>query len=165
MLSMCTSLCRRYISTLTLVRIRLEQKGFYTVHVANEDDSKEMTFDLVVKGEKVRQLSPVSIPCPWMTTQIWGYLDWRWSSVFSSPSDNRTFRSSPPGEEACRHLCGRGSPISQYPVVQLWKHAQVSTYSWPSQSSVLLIPWSQKCCTLSGHKILLLKEYSNFCHV
>ncbi|XP_066525558.1 platelet-derived growth factor receptor beta [Hoplias malabaricus] len=39
----------RYISTLTLVRIRLEQKGYYTVHVANEDDSKEMTFDIEVK--------------------------------------------------------------------------------------------------------------------
>ncbi|XP_076861978.1 platelet-derived growth factor receptor beta [Brachyhypopomus gauderio] len=39
----------RYISTLTLVRIRLEQKGFYTIHVSNEDDSKEMTFDLEVQ--------------------------------------------------------------------------------------------------------------------
>lgn len=44
---------------LTLVRIRLEQKGYYTVQVANEDDYKEMTFDLVVKGEKVSHLPPV----------------------------------------------------------------------------------------------------------
>lgn len=53
------SLCCRYVSTLTLVRIRLEQKGLYTVHVANEDASKEMTFDLVIKGEKVDHLSPI----------------------------------------------------------------------------------------------------------
>ncbi|XP_035377625.1 platelet-derived growth factor receptor beta isoform X1 [Electrophorus electricus] len=39
----------RYISTLTLVRVRLDQKGHYTIHVSNEDDSKEMTFDLEVK--------------------------------------------------------------------------------------------------------------------
>ncbi|XP_030621486.1 platelet-derived growth factor receptor beta [Chanos chanos] len=39
----------RYISTLTLVRIRMEQRGFYTIHVENEDDSKEMTFDLEIK--------------------------------------------------------------------------------------------------------------------
>ncbi|XP_062846492.1 platelet-derived growth factor receptor beta [Trichomycterus rosablanca] len=39
----------KYISTVTLVRIRLEQKGFYTVHVSNEDDSKEMAFHVVVK--------------------------------------------------------------------------------------------------------------------
>lgn len=57
-LTTCTSRCCRYVSTLTLVRIRLEQKGYYTVHVANEDDSKEMTFDLLVKGEKVGLLSP-----------------------------------------------------------------------------------------------------------
>lgn len=36
---------------LTLVRIRTEQKGLYTVLVANGDDTKEVTFDLEVKGE------------------------------------------------------------------------------------------------------------------
>ncbi|XP_067242896.1 platelet-derived growth factor receptor beta [Chanodichthys erythropterus] len=39
----------RFVSTLTLVRIRLEQMGLYTVSVQNEDDIKEMTFDLEVK--------------------------------------------------------------------------------------------------------------------
>lgn len=63
LLTISTSRYCRYISTLTLVRIRLQQKGYYTIHVANEDDSKEMTFDLVVKGEKVGHLSPVSISC------------------------------------------------------------------------------------------------------
>ncbi|KAL4631355.1 platelet-derived growth factor receptor beta isoform X1 [Arapaima gigas] len=39
----------RYVSTVSLVRVRMEQKGLYTVHVANEDDFKEMVFDLEVK--------------------------------------------------------------------------------------------------------------------
>ncbi|XP_026774720.2 platelet-derived growth factor receptor beta isoform X2 [Pangasianodon hypophthalmus] len=53
----------RYVSTLTLVRIRLEQKGYYTVHVANEDDSKEMTFDLVVKvPPQITELSDHHLP-------------------------------------------------------------------------------------------------------
>ncbi|CAB1315890.1 unnamed protein product, partial [Coregonus sp. 'balchen'] len=38
-----------YLSTLTLVRVRMEQRGLYTVHVANEDEVKEITFDLQVK--------------------------------------------------------------------------------------------------------------------
>uniref|UniRef100_A0A8C1P610 receptor protein-tyrosine kinase n=1 Tax=Cyprinus carpio TaxID=7962 RepID=A0A8C1P610_CYPCA len=41
----------RFVSTLTLVRIRLEQMGLYTVSVQNEDDFKDLTFDLEVKGE------------------------------------------------------------------------------------------------------------------
>uniref|UniRef100_A0A8C1P7X9 receptor protein-tyrosine kinase n=1 Tax=Cyprinus carpio TaxID=7962 RepID=A0A8C1P7X9_CYPCA len=39
----------RFVSTLTLVRIRLEQMGLYTVSVQNEDDFKDLTFDLEVK--------------------------------------------------------------------------------------------------------------------
>ncbi|KAJ8383630.1 hypothetical protein AAFF_G00216010 [Aldrovandia affinis] len=39
----------RYLSTLTLVRVRREQRGLYTIHVTNEDDAKELTFDLEVK--------------------------------------------------------------------------------------------------------------------
>uniref|UniRef100_A0A4W4G3R0 receptor protein-tyrosine kinase n=1 Tax=Electrophorus electricus TaxID=8005 RepID=A0A4W4G3R0_ELEEL len=54
----------RYISTLTLVRVRLDQKGHYTIHVSNEDDSKEMTFDLEVKGENAIRLTP-SFPNRW----------------------------------------------------------------------------------------------------
>uniref|UniRef100_A0AAY4CR91 receptor protein-tyrosine kinase n=1 Tax=Denticeps clupeoides TaxID=299321 RepID=A0AAY4CR91_9TELE len=41
----------RYISTLTLVRIRMDQRGIYSAHVANGDDTKEITFDLEVRGE------------------------------------------------------------------------------------------------------------------
>ncbi|XP_041750373.1 platelet-derived growth factor receptor beta [Coregonus clupeaformis] len=39
-----------YLSTLTLVRVRMEQRGLYTVQVANEDEVKEITFDLQVKA-------------------------------------------------------------------------------------------------------------------
>uniref|UniRef100_A0A671KU54 receptor protein-tyrosine kinase n=1 Tax=Sinocyclocheilus anshuiensis TaxID=1608454 RepID=A0A671KU54_9TELE len=42
----------RFVSTLTLVRIRLEQMGLYTVSVQNQDDFKELTFDLEVKVDK-----------------------------------------------------------------------------------------------------------------
>ncbi|KAF5897587.1 platelet-derived growth factor receptor beta isoform X2, partial [Clarias magur] len=53
----------RYVSILTLVRIRLEQKGYYTVHVDNGDDSKEMTFDLVVKvPPQITELSDHHLP-------------------------------------------------------------------------------------------------------
>uniref|UniRef100_A0A8C7JEA8 receptor protein-tyrosine kinase n=1 Tax=Oncorhynchus kisutch TaxID=8019 RepID=A0A8C7JEA8_ONCKI len=47
-----------YLSTLTLVRVRMEQRGLYTVQVANEDDVKEITFDLQVKSSpKIIDLS------------------------------------------------------------------------------------------------------------
>ncbi|KAJ8254668.1 hypothetical protein GJAV_G00195700 [Gymnothorax javanicus] len=39
----------RYLSILTLVRIRKEQRGLYAVIASNEDASKELTFDLKVK--------------------------------------------------------------------------------------------------------------------
>ncbi|XP_030594711.1 platelet-derived growth factor receptor beta [Archocentrus centrarchus] len=39
----------RYVSILTLVRVRTEQKGLYTVHVSNGDDTKQLTFDLEVQ--------------------------------------------------------------------------------------------------------------------
>ncbi|KAG7465192.1 hypothetical protein MATL_G00173670 [Megalops atlanticus] len=39
----------RYISILTLVRVKMEQRGLYVIQVKNEDDVKEMTFDLEVK--------------------------------------------------------------------------------------------------------------------
>ncbi|CAI5651989.1 unnamed protein product [Oreochromis niloticus] len=38
-----------YVSVLTLVRVRTDQKGLYTVLVTNGDDTKEMTFDLEVQ--------------------------------------------------------------------------------------------------------------------
>nr|XP_015205450.1 PREDICTED: platelet-derived growth factor receptor beta isoform X2 [Lepisosteus oculatus] len=38
----------RYETTLTLVRIRTEQRGHYTVHVSNEDGAGELTFELHV---------------------------------------------------------------------------------------------------------------------
>lgn len=41
----------RYVTILTLVRVRTEQMGRYTVFITNEDDSKEVTFDLKVRGE------------------------------------------------------------------------------------------------------------------
>ncbi|XP_073676069.1 platelet-derived growth factor receptor beta [Garra rufa] len=53
----------RFVSTLTLVRIRLEQMGLYTVSVQNEDDFKEMTFDLEVKvPPQITELSDHQLP-------------------------------------------------------------------------------------------------------
>lgn len=43
----------RYVTILTLVRVRTEQKGLYTVLVTNGDDAKEVTFDLEVRGERL----------------------------------------------------------------------------------------------------------------
>lgn len=43
-------LYHRYVTILTLVRVRTEQRGLYTVLVTNEDDTKEVTFDLEVFG-------------------------------------------------------------------------------------------------------------------
>ncbi|KAL0974038.1 hypothetical protein UPYG_G00214570 [Umbra pygmaea] len=39
----------RYVSTLSLVSVRPEHQGLYTVNVTNGDDTKEITFDLEVK--------------------------------------------------------------------------------------------------------------------
>lgn len=36
---------------MTLVRVRTEQKGLYTVLITNEDDVKEVTFALEVQGK------------------------------------------------------------------------------------------------------------------
>lgn len=45
-------LCR-YVSILTLVRVRTEQRGLYTALISHEDDAKEVTFDLEVQGKQV----------------------------------------------------------------------------------------------------------------
>ncbi|KAK5864853.1 hypothetical protein PBY51_016060 [Eleginops maclovinus] len=39
----------RYVTILTLVRVRREQKGLYSVLITNGDDTKEVTFDLEVQ--------------------------------------------------------------------------------------------------------------------
>ncbi|XP_016347785.1 platelet-derived growth factor receptor beta isoform X2 [Sinocyclocheilus anshuiensis] len=53
----------RFVSTLTLVRIRLEQMGLYTVSVQNQDDFKELTFDLEVKvPPQITELSDHQLP-------------------------------------------------------------------------------------------------------
>ncbi|KAJ8348147.1 hypothetical protein SKAU_G00267360 [Synaphobranchus kaupii] len=39
----------RYLSTLTLVRVKRQQRGLYTIQVFNDDDVKELMFDLEVK--------------------------------------------------------------------------------------------------------------------
>lgn len=43
----------RYVSILTLVRVRTEQRGLYTALISHEDDAKEVTFDLEVQGKKL----------------------------------------------------------------------------------------------------------------
>jgi len=40
----------RYVTTLRLVRVTVDQKGLYQVRVDNGDDSQEVTFDLEVQG-------------------------------------------------------------------------------------------------------------------
>ncbi|KAJ8015321.1 hypothetical protein DPEC_G00024910 [Dallia pectoralis] len=53
----------RYVSIMTLVRIRVEQKGLYTVRVTNGDDTKEVTFDLEVKvPAQITDLSDHHLP-------------------------------------------------------------------------------------------------------
>ena len=45
-----------YLSTLTLVRVRMEQRGSYTATVANDDEVREVVFDLQVTGQSSRQI-------------------------------------------------------------------------------------------------------------
>uniref|UniRef100_A0A672YVZ5 receptor protein-tyrosine kinase n=1 Tax=Sphaeramia orbicularis TaxID=375764 RepID=A0A672YVZ5_9TELE len=53
----------RYVSTLTLVRVRTEQKGLYTVLVTNGDDRKELTFDLEVQvPSQIKDLTDHHLP-------------------------------------------------------------------------------------------------------
>ncbi|KAK2849202.1 hypothetical protein Q5P01_009036 [Channa striata] len=53
----------RYVTILTLVRVRTEQKGLYTVLVTNEDDSKEVTFDLEVQvPSQIKDLTDHHLP-------------------------------------------------------------------------------------------------------
>uniref|UniRef100_A0A8D3CCY8 receptor protein-tyrosine kinase n=1 Tax=Scophthalmus maximus TaxID=52904 RepID=A0A8D3CCY8_SCOMX len=55
--------CLRYVSILTLVRVRTEQKGHYTVLVTNGDDTKEVTFDLEVQvPSQIKDLSDLHLP-------------------------------------------------------------------------------------------------------
>lgn len=49
----CLSLHCRYVSILTLVRVRTEQRGLYTALISHEDDAKEVTFDLEVQGKRL----------------------------------------------------------------------------------------------------------------
>lgn len=41
----------RYVTILSLVRVRTEQKGVYAVLITNDDDVKEVTFALEVQGK------------------------------------------------------------------------------------------------------------------
>lgn len=40
----------KYLSILTLVRVRMEQNGLYKVLISNEDDAMEVTFDVQIKA-------------------------------------------------------------------------------------------------------------------
>lgn len=42
----------RYMSKLTLVRVRLDLTGSYKATASNEDGSEEVVFDLEVKGQR-----------------------------------------------------------------------------------------------------------------
>ncbi|XP_078100664.1 platelet-derived growth factor receptor beta-like isoform X2 [Sander vitreus] len=51
----------RYVSTLTLVRVRMNQTGSYTATVSNDDDEEEVVFNLEVKAPpRITSLSEVS---------------------------------------------------------------------------------------------------------
>ncbi|KAG7518131.1 platelet-derived growth factor receptor beta [Solea senegalensis] len=53
----------RYVTILTLVRVRTEQKGHYTVLVTNGDDTKEVTFDLEVQvPSQIKDLTDHHLP-------------------------------------------------------------------------------------------------------
>ncbi|KAM4622063.1 platelet-derived growth factor receptor beta [Polymixia lowei] len=53
----------RYISVLTLVRVRMDQKGLYTIVVTNGDDTKEVTFDLEVQvPSQIKDLTDHHLP-------------------------------------------------------------------------------------------------------
>lgn len=53
----------RYITTLTLVRVRTEQKGLYTALITTEDDTKEVTFDLEVQvPSQIKDLTDHHLP-------------------------------------------------------------------------------------------------------
>ncbi|XP_046882615.1 platelet-derived growth factor receptor beta isoform X2 [Hypomesus transpacificus] len=53
----------RYVTVLTLVRVRVDQKGLYTLLVTNGDDTKEVTFDLEVKvPAQISDLSDHHLP-------------------------------------------------------------------------------------------------------
>ncbi|XP_069576100.1 platelet-derived growth factor receptor beta [Brachyistius frenatus] len=53
----------RYVTTLTLVRVRTEQKGLYTVFVTNGDDTKQVTFGLEVKvPSQIKDLTDHHLP-------------------------------------------------------------------------------------------------------
>ncbi|XP_045886877.1 platelet-derived growth factor receptor beta isoform X2 [Micropterus dolomieu] len=52
-----------YVTILTLVRVRTEQKGLYTVLVTNGDDTKEVTFDLEVHvPSQIKDLTDQHLP-------------------------------------------------------------------------------------------------------
>uniref|UniRef100_A0A7N8XWM8 receptor protein-tyrosine kinase n=1 Tax=Mastacembelus armatus TaxID=205130 RepID=A0A7N8XWM8_9TELE len=54
---------QEYITTLTLVRVKTEQTGLYTVLVSNGDDSKEVTFDLeVLVSSQIKDLTDHHLP-------------------------------------------------------------------------------------------------------
>lgn len=53
----------RYVTTLTLVRVRTEQKGLYTVIVSNGDDRKEVIFDLEIQvPAQIKELTDHHLP-------------------------------------------------------------------------------------------------------
>uniref|UniRef100_A0A3B4YXK0 receptor protein-tyrosine kinase n=1 Tax=Stegastes partitus TaxID=144197 RepID=A0A3B4YXK0_9TELE len=52
----------RYVTVLTLVRVRTEQQGLYAVHVTNEDDTKQVTFDLEVQPSQIKGLIDHHLP-------------------------------------------------------------------------------------------------------
>ncbi|XP_076595337.1 platelet-derived growth factor receptor beta [Chaetodon auriga] len=53
----------KYVTILTLVRVRTEQKGLYTVLVTNGDDTEEVTFDLEVQvPSQIKDLTDHHLP-------------------------------------------------------------------------------------------------------
>ncbi|XP_056151568.1 platelet-derived growth factor receptor beta isoform X2 [Lampris incognitus] len=53
----------RYVSILTLVRVRMDQKGLYTILVTNGDDTKNVTFDLEVQvPSQIKDLTDHHLP-------------------------------------------------------------------------------------------------------
>ena len=81
----------RYVSTLTLVKVKRQLRGLYTVQISNDDDAKELMFDIEVKGQinvsilslSLKTFTPLSIKktCTGVFLIIWIRKDIRYKGI------------------------------------------------------------------------------------
>lgn len=132
-------LCRpglppRYVSELTLVRVKVAEAGFYTMLASNEDDELQVSFQLQINGEQPSTL--LSFPSPPTPTS---------SPFLCPPYTPRRNRGGSPGLRRPGSSSGSntGPLLYAYPVLGL---SFPSLTSWPlgltsvSQTSVIPVP-------------------------